>query len=192
MEINLRDILDESQFYVAETSEEFGLDVKAVKHDVATDTCYEKANLLGWESERVVKSVFLYKGAKFYAFVIPELDRTLDNNLIKRIFSSNKKIKKQMIGLRNSRCPFGMEKGTCTPFVPDYYFDEGDYYTGFLEKIFIHDIPKLEKEIVDISIGGEGENYHKISLHLPYGNIYKILNYKFGERIQKINFFENV
>ena len=192
IKINLRDILDESQFYVAELSEKLGINVRAVEHEIATDTCFEKARLLNWNPERIVKSIFLYKEAKFYAFVIPELNLTFDNNLIKRIFSQDKKIRKQMMNLKNSICPMGMEKGTCTPFVPDYYFEEGDYYTGFLEKIFFYDFPKLGKEIVDISIGGEGERYHKVSLHLNYEDIYNILKFKFGDKIEKFDLVDNI
>ncbi|MEJ2267769.1 MAG: hypothetical protein P8X70_01695, partial [Nanoarchaeota archaeon] len=71
-------------------------------------------------------------------------------------------------------------------------FDCDPFISTPLEKIFIHNIPRLDREIVDISIGGEDDEAHKISLHLPYEGIYKILNYKFGDKIQKVDFFNNI
>lgn len=54
--------------------------------------------------------------------------------------------------------------------------------------LFIYDFPTLDKAIVDISLGGQGELAHKVSLHLPYVGIYDILKSQFGAKIQKVPF----
>ncbi len=184
MKINLRDILQAGQIYVAELSEELGLDVKVVKHEFATDTCFEKADLLGWESNRVVKAVFFHREDISYGFIFPELG-TKDSSK----YINKKEVFPNLIGcsrkeaknFKNSYCPSGMEKGTCTPFVLEDSFEKG------LERLFIYDIPQLDDQLVDISMGGYGEEAHKTSLHLPYKGIYKILNSKFGDKINKFN-----
>lgn len=187
----LERVLQPGQEYILDYSEKFEKDIKAVEHEIATDTCFEKADLLGWAPINIVKCVFLSgKEGKFYGFVAPELGERrnsplrFDNQQIAKIF--NKKTMKQMGNLSNSMVPLGMEKGTCTPLVPDYYFN-GDGFIGSLEKIFVYDSSKLNKELVDISIGGYGKEAHKISVHLNYEDIYGCLNWKFPGKIEKFN-----
>ena len=193
-QIDLESVLQPGQEYILDYAQKFGKDIRAVKHDVATNTCFEKAELLGWNPGRVVKSVFLWgREGKFYGFVSPEQGPPckplrFDNPTIKYIFSEwPKKKRKTMMNLKNSISPISMEKGTCTPFVPDYFFS-GDGFTGSLEKIYLRDYPKINKEIVDISIGGYGKDFHKISLHLPYEDIFGILNYYFKDKVEKVRF----
>jgi len=189
--ISLEKVLHEKQKYVADISEKLGIDVLAVKHDVFTDTCFEKAGLLNWDAEKIVKSIFLSDASDMYGFIFPELGTFISpqhvssKNISKVLGISNRQAKK----FSNSHCPAGMEWGTCSPFV----FDDNFYNPNdgiILDKLFFHEVPDLDNEIVDISIGGTGEKAHKVSVHLPYGAIYDILNYKFGNRIiQKINLF---
>jgi len=189
-EINLRDILNAGQFYVAELSEKLGIEIKAVKHEIATNTCFEKADLLGWEPERIVKAIFFHRDDDVYGFVFPELGKECPLKIdIKEVLPRVINIsRKQAKSFKNSYCPEGMEYGTCTPFV---FEDEFNKANG-LEKIFIHDIPEINQKLIDISIGGFGERAHKTSLHLNYEGIYQILNYKFGDAIIKTNLFDNI
>ncbi len=191
IEINLRDILQKGQEYVAELGEELGIPMKVVKHDIETSTCYEKLDILGegWTVDRIVKSVFFSGAGKIYGLIFPELGERENPECF-----SQKDLgailgwgKKQTLNIRNSACPYGMEFGTCTPFVLDYSFDEDEAYPLPLEKIFIHDAPSIEDQIIDISIGGWGRDAHKTSIHLPYFGIYKILEKKFGDKIVKEN-----
>jgi len=195
--VTLQDILQPEQKYVLDYANIFRKDIQAVKHDFATDTCFEKADLMGWNPEQVVKAVFLYgNNGKFYGFVSPELG-TRSNQLVfnqktlSEIFSNkkgyNKNFRKDMLNLDNKRVPLGMERGTCTPFVLDYYFEQGDGLTGFLEKIYIYDPNNLENKKVDISIGGLGKEAHMVSVHLNYSDIYECLNWKFPGSIEKFN-----
>lgn len=184
IEINLRDILQEGQEYVVGLGEKFGIDIKAFRHDKATDSCYEKLKLLGgdWTSDRIVKCVFFSGQGKLYGLVFPEFgtEENPERFSQKDLGAILGWDKKQISTIRNSTCPEGMEFGTCTPFVPKEVFE----YDGFsmpLEKIFVDDAPWLEDKIVDISIGGYGEEAHKTSVQLPYSGIYKILLEKFRE-----------
>jgi len=189
--INLESALQEGQRYVAQAASELRIDVKALRHDVATDTCHEKAELLGWDDvERVVKAVFFYKGKDLYGFIFPELGSEEDPRHIDKKETLPKILgvsRKQAKSFHNAYCPEGMEYGTCTPFVLEGSFD--DDKDKQLRKIFIHDYKRIDEETVDISIGGKGEDAHKTSLHLTYSGIYNILRHKFGDRIEKANLF---
>ncbi|MFH1787481.1 MAG: hypothetical protein ABH811_01690 [archaeon] len=188
--IPLESALCEGQDYVVGISNKLGLEVKAVKHEKFTNTCFEKAELLNWPAERVVKAVYLSNCDSMYGFVFPELGngfpRYINSKDISRVLEINGKQAKKY---RNSNCPESMEMGTCTPFVTENSFCNSN---KLLRKIFFHDFSKIDNELVDISIGGYGEKAHKISLHLNYGIIYEILNYKFGERINKVDLFNKV
>ncbi len=186
--INLRAALSEGQDYVAEVGEELSVDVQAMRHELATTTCYEKADLLGWDVERIVKVIFFRGEGKLYGLVFPELGTSEDPERFskKDLGAVLGYDKEQMSSISNSACPEGMEYGTCTPFVPDYVFED-DGYSSLLVKIFVHDAPWLDNQIVDISIGGEGEEAHKTSLHLSYSGIYDILERRFGDKIVKEN-----
>ncbi len=188
IEINLRDILNEGQFYVVWLSDKLGINVKAVKHKIFTNTCFEKANLISWDSERVIKAVFFSRENNVYGFVFPELGKEIPTKIDKEIFQKTLDVsKKQAKDFRNSYCPEGMEYGTCTPFVLENAFEK--IHEGKkLEKIFICDFPKINKQLVDISIGGFGEEAHKISVHLNYEDIYTILHSKFGNKINQFSF----
>jgi len=194
IQINLRDTLNAGQFYVAELSEKLGIEIRAYKHEIATDTCFEKANLLKWPAERVIKTVLLSKEKDnyFYGFVFPELGtREEPKYLIKKeilpgLLGITKSDAKQF---RNYYPPGKIEFGTSTPFLPEELFEEVESKgKKTLAKIFIHDYPKINSELVDISLGGSGEDAHKTSLHLNYENIYSILHNKFGNKINWFSF----
>lgn len=181
--IPLEDVLGEEQRYVADAVRALEVQIKAVRHDKATDTCFEKAAILGWPARRIVKAVFLHDEDKMYGFVFPELGTD------KPVYLSSKEVLPRILDItrsqaksyRNGICPSGMEFGTCTPFVPERELETPD---ARLKQIFIHHLPSLEAELVDISIGGFGPEAHKTSVHLPYGAIHDILRYRFREKIR--------
>jgi hypothetical protein len=191
--VNLESVLQPGMEYVADYFSKQGKEISVVKHEVVTNTCFEKADSLQWDYGDIVKSVFLWgKQGKFYAFVSPEIgtrDRPLkfDNQLIKKIFREDKKGSKQMMNLKNSISPLGMDYGTCGPFVPDYFFN-GDGFTGSLDKIFIYDSSDSNKKVVDISMGGYGEEAYKISAQLFYEDLVECLECKFGEKIERFKY----
>jgi len=190
--MKLKDILQTEQQYVLDYIERTGVEIKAVQHEKATTTCFEKADLLGWSPERVVKAIFLNVNGNGYGFVCPELGTResllrFDKNLVGKILGLSSK---QVKFSSNSCVPTGMEIGTCTPFVLTDSFE--DYGLGKeLEKIFVYDSGKFNESLVNISIGGFGEEAHKTSLHLYGKDIYECLNYEFPGKIGKFN-FENI
>ena len=190
--VRLEDVLHEGQNYVA-----LAKNVKAVEHSIATSTCFEKKDLLDssdpsgeWTDDRIVKAVFLYWGKDVYGFVFPELGKRPNSlkmdarAVLPNLLGISKSQSKRF---SNGYCLDGMEYGTCTPFVLDTELD------GFEMKdrrrvrgMFIHDCSHLEDKIVDISIGGSGSKAHRTSLHLPYQDIYDILNSRFPGKVEKV------
>lgn len=195
--IDLECVLQPGQKYVQEIAERLEIKVKAVQHERATDTCFEKADLLGWNPERVIKAVLLSKEQDdfFYGFVFPELGtREEPQHIVK------KEVLPELLGItkseakkfRNFYPPAKIEFGTSTPFLPEELFLEEGVRRKFIKKLFVHGRPSLDDQLVDISIGGFGEQAHKISLHLKYKDVYEILHYKFGEKIEKRSFLKNI
>jgi prolyl-tRNA editing enzyme YbaK/EbsC (Cys-tRNA(Pro) deacylase) len=192
-QINLQNILQPEQKYVLDYFSRAGKEIQGFEYEKATNTCFEKADLLGWNPEQVVKAVYLYDNkGKFYGFISPELSTDsknplkFDNQLIKKMFNGDRKKSKSLMDLKNKSFPLGMERGTCTPFILDHYF-HGDGFTGSLDKIFVYEGSELNGKKADISLGGEGEFFHRISAHLNYEDIYECLNWKFPGKIEKFN-----
>lgn len=184
MSEELEKILGKERNYVAEEAERLEYTLELQTHETSTSTCYEKAEILGWHPSRIIKIVFFTYQSKVYGFVFPELGKKLESkDLAKSLSISSSQAKKQV---RNHYIPSGMEQGTCTPFITEQNIAQG------LGKIFIHEMPELDRETVDISIGGTGEEAHKTSLHLQYKAIHEILTSKYGrERIIKTDLFSN-
>jgi len=166
--------------------------IQAVSHPIATDTCYEKSRLLkethseDWDPRRIVKAIYGRVNWEMYGFVFPELDQTLQLAVVQNIFSElglEPPYSRNDIHFEQDSIPAGMDKGTCTPFASA---EEMKYLSG----IIIHDMPSLDDQLVDISIGGKGEEAHKLSLHLPYKAIFSILRAEYGSKISKVNFFK--
>ncbi len=194
IEINLRDVLDGRQFYVAEISEKLGINVKAVRHDIVTNTCFEKLDILddSWSADRIVKAVFFGTNGNLYGLVFPELGTRENQRRIKKtdLGRAVGLTKKQINGFYNSILPEKMEMGTCTPFVLEDAFNrEDDGYMIPLKKIIIYEPLRTDNRVIDISIGGYGDEAHKTSLQLPADGMCKIMRSKFGENISFADFF---
>lgn len=190
--IDLEFVLHPEQKYVAEAAKSLGIDVRAVRHPNATDTCYEKAELIGWPAERIVKAMFFRRDRELYGFVFPELGTRESPQKIDPRVVIPKVTGEEIAGAvyRNGHIPYGMEKGTCTPFLLEGTFSGIEEMFGIdFKKVFVHDIPRLNDALVDISIGGEGDLAHKVSLHLPYSGIYSILRDRFPEWVERTVLF---
>jgi len=90
--------------------------------------------------------------------------------------------------LREEWIPEWMEYGTCTPFPKEQDFSKLRGYPG-IQAVFINDVPALDDKVVDISVGGRGEEARKTSLQLPYGEIFAILKQQFPEKVYKTTFW---
>ena len=58
-----------------------------------------------------------------------------------------------------------------------------------VKAIFIHEDQSLDDKLVDVSIGGKGNNAQKLSVQLPYAGIYKILKMQYPEKVYKADFW---
>ena len=157
-------------------------DAKFLYLDRPTNTCHEKAELLGWGADRVVKALYFSNGKGIVCCIFPELDKELKTkDLFSRLLGiSGKKAK----GYQNSHYDLDdMERGTCSPFPRHETLLKGIY------RIFIHDHPVIDDKLVDISVGGKGEEAHKVAMHIKYKDIYTILESKIGDRVQIVDFF---
>lgn len=91
---------------------------------------------------------------------------------------------------KNESIPASMESGTCTPFLcwKEMYSNRlergkiNDVYGG-VQALFIHDEPSLNDKLVDISVGGRGEEAHKVSLHLVYMTV--VINEEYQCELEK-------
>ncbi len=171
--------LHPQQDYIFELASVLGYEPKVVTHDTATKTCYEKADLLGWDPEQVVKAVYFHKDDYVVGIITPELGEKIDiKDIIPRAIPS---ISRKKAGrFQNSYAPEGMAHGTCTPFPYESVMEDG------IDKLIIIDHPTIDNKLVDISIGGSDEKAFKTSMHIPYKGIYDILKTKFGDRIEKV------
>jgi prolyl-tRNA editing enzyme YbaK/EbsC (Cys-tRNA(Pro) deacylase) len=173
--------LHPEQDYVFDLANALGIEVKLVKHDKATKTCYEKAGILGWSPERVVKAVYFHDGSycDIIGIITPELGKKIDiQDVLPKALGISKEQAKRYIP---SLPPSGMEYGTCSPFPLESSMEDE------ITRIIIIDHPSIDDKLVDISVGGSGEEAFKTSMHIPYKAVYDILYSKFGDKIVKID-----
>jgi prolyl-tRNA editing enzyme YbaK/EbsC (Cys-tRNA(Pro) deacylase) len=171
--------MNKEQSYVTEIAKTLGIDISFHGHSKATDTCFEKAELLNWSSERVIKAVYFHDNGNYVGIVRPELgDQIPQKQILQEALGiSGNKAKRYYA---DKKVPRGMELGTCTPFPLESSLGSE------ISDIIVTKQPSVEDLLVDISIGGKGDAAHKISAHLPYWGIYEILKEKFSDRIHRI------
>ena len=168
------------QQYIKHLSKELSIETKLVSHQRATNTCYQKAELLGWQPNRIVKAIYAAVDEDICSFVFPELGKKLTEDDVKRFYAqAGAETEEYYLQISKWYIPQSMEMGTCTPFIPESDIKIIDY-------IFIQDLPELDEQIVDVSIGGKGKQAHKTSMHLPYSGIYQILKAQYGDKIHKV------
>ena len=170
--------LHEEQAYVTKLARQFGLVAELQHHNEVTNTCYEKAKLLGWDPERVIKTVYFFNGEEAIGVITPELGRKIDQ---KNLFSEVLNISRRQAGryLINGYVPPGMNPGTCTPFPLE------STVGSEIGRLIFMDHPPIEKQLSNVSIGGEGEEAHKVSMHIRYGGIFEILKEHFGDNVHR-------
>ncbi|MDP3989620.1 MAG: hypothetical protein Q8Q01_00260 [archaeon] len=165
-----------------------------------------------WNLYQVVKSVYVLVDWDPFIFVFPELTTRfngkrkrvsggtlrarrslshigrIDKDLVSKLFDQKGLTYKDptpYVGADG--IPDSMEYGTCTPFISPFEMERLNYISPVPVKgIFIHDDSRLDNLVADISIGGKGEEAHKVSMHLPYHGIYDILKAEFGDKVHKI------
>jgi hypothetical protein len=152
------------------------------EHSAATNTCIEKIEQLNketalkWELRQAIKAPYFQEGDKkrvkeqqdwLYCAVFPEIGKDLD----KRATTG--------LHLMKAREPLPtMEHGTCTPFISVY---DVSRCAGRVQRLYVHYDPRLDHQLVDVSVGGKGEAAHRISIWLPYRAMRKLLEWNLGD-----------
>lgn len=165
--------LHAEQRYVKEIALGKGIEACLQYHSSETKTCQEKADLLGWEPERVIKTIYFQDGDHYIGIVAPEFGKRLEvKKILTKVFPeiSKKKAKRYT----PSHTPQGMAYGTCTPFPHESSMDKD------VHQVIFYDHPSIDDKLVDISVGGDSPEAFKTSMHIPYKGIYDILVEKFG------------
>lgn len=175
----MMDRLPDDQGYVYEAADELGIETRLVKHDIATRTCHEKAEILGgWPLERIIKTVYFRSGGHVVGVIIPEFGSKIDVESILPSVMPGISQKKARTYVPNF-LPSGMVRGTCSPFPYECSMEFE------INKLVFYDHPSIDSKTVDISVGGTDEDAMKTSMHIEYDAIYRILAHKFGDKIVK-------
>jgi len=170
------DNMHSEQLYITKIADRLGVRYKIVHHDIATITCKEKADLLRWPVDRIIKAIYLHPGdySALTAIVAPELGRLDYQKIISKSLGITPMVASNYT---NGYMPTGMSRGTCTPFPRE------SSMVSEIEKIIVYDYPKIDEELVDISLGDDFEDPFKVSMHISYKGIREILQEQFREKI---------
>lgn len=177
----LQELLHKEQAYVHEVADMYQIPMQFKEHAVATKSCAQKADLLGWDPTRVIKALYVSNGEYNLGIITPETGARvpLKELIAEELGISKKKAARFTMG---DYLPQGMTYGTCTPFSYDSC-GQND-----ISLFLIKDAPELHGQMVNISIGGTDDISYRQSMHIPYDGIFKILEHQFGDKVRKVNF----
>jgi hypothetical protein len=165
--------------YIADYFENRHHECRIVTHPKKTNTCYEKAELLGeWSPLNVIKALYFEcpdTGA-LYAVVTPEtgcfIDRLQVKSALRLPLETNLK--------KASNLPKGMNFGTCSPFILE---SDASFCGGRVKKILFDRetlvLKRHERTLDDFSYGTD----HRFSIQMNYYNCYDMLKGKFSDLI---------
>lgn len=161
--------------YISHFFEKNKIPLRVISFPEATNTCYEKAEILpNWSPLNVIKSVFLESSmdGTLYGIVIPETGCQLDIGRIKGEIelSDNERL------IRAKHLPLYMSYGSCSPFIQK----NDTVGNGKKLKYIVFDtetlyLKKKEDLLDDFSFGLE----HQLSLQMNYYQCYRMLKYYF-------------
>jgi len=165
--------------YVAKYVKDRSLPFRIVSHPEKTNTCYEKAQLLGkCDPLNIIKALYFEcsQDQKLYAIVVPETGCFVDRASIPEIFGLSRNValaKAKML-------PTNMSYGTCSPFIT--YADLQENGGKVAKVIFDSETlvnKKHENSLDDFSFGLD----HRLSLQMNYYHCYKMLKANFGDLV---------
>ena len=145
----------------------------------ATNTCYEKADILkGWNPLNVIKAFYLEStlDGTLYAIIIPETGCFLDRENVKRQLNID-----DNVSLVRATClPSHMNFGTCSPFV----LQDDLVKNGGKIKHIVFDKESLilkrhENSMDDFSFGLE----HRLSIQMNYYHCYRMLRHIYSDLV---------
>ncbi len=168
--------INNSQSYILECGRKLGYSLKIIEHDLNSDNCEDRSNILGVSLRDIVKSLYFCSNGTFIGVILPgDFPRVEPKNLFPEILGMSKS-KANKYSLK--RVPSGMSYGTCTPF------PEKELIPEEIEFLLVWN-GSIERTVYS-ALGGEDDLSHRLSLQLPsYDSIYQILIKEFGNNVVK-------
>ncbi len=165
--------------YITKYVKDRSLPFRIVSHPEKTNTCYEKAQMLGkCDPLNIIKALYFEcaQDQRLYVVVVPETGCFVDRKAIPEIFG----LSRDVILAKARMLPMNMSYGTCSPFItPDDLIENG----GKIAKLIFDSetlvSKKHENSLDDFSFGLD----HRLSLQINYYHCYKMLKAKFGDLV---------
>jgi hypothetical protein len=178
--INDRFLAQYNLEYISEYAEAKKIPFRILTHPENTNTCYDKARLLGeWDPLNVIKALYFEcpNQKVLYALVIPETGCFVDRNYISNILD----LPHGVILAKAKNLPRNMSYGTCSPFICIQDLIENG---GKVVKVLFDSETLVAKKndnlLDDFSFGCD----HRFSLQINYYHCYKLLKSKFKNVVQ--------
>jgi hypothetical protein len=156
-----------------------GRNFRVLSFPKATNTCYEKAEILAnWDPLNVIKALYFecLETGFLYAAVIPETGCFIDKNHFAQVLDLSHGVR--LAQAKN--LPKNMTYGTCSPFISDADLPQNG---GCVRRIVFDSealtMKKHENTLDDFSFGQD----HRFSIQMNYYQCYKMLKYFFGKVI---------
>lgn len=165
--------------YVGHYVRRLGCGLRVVSHPRPTNTCFEKAEMLGaWRSLDVIKALYFQhvETGALYAAVVPETGCFLHRPALAKAFG----IGEPSLLRKASALPTNMEPGTCSPFIMP---SDRSGHGGLVEKILFDSETLVAKQnpdqLDDFSFGRD----HRWSIQMSYHHCYRMLAELYPEHV---------
>jgi hypothetical protein len=151
--------------------------VRVLSFPKATNTCYEKADILQeWNPLNVIKAFYLESSidGTLYAVIVPETGCFLDRESVKQQLDLPTDVRL----LRATHLPEHMSFGSCSPFIrnEDIVGNGGKIKNIIFDKETLA-LKRHEKSMDDFSFGLD----HRLSLQMNYYHCYEMLRSTFSD-----------
>jgi hypothetical protein len=154
-------------------------ELRVVTHPRQTKTCFEKAELLGWDPLRIIKALYFERlsDGRLFAVVAPETGCFVDRARLAEALGVPQSELRKAVTL-----PAHMLVGTCSPFIAAGDAGSGG---GRVAKILFDAQTLVEKrqeaEVDDFSFGTD----HRMSIQLNYYHCYRLVRARYPDVVQE-------
>ena len=163
--------------YITKYSQERGVPFRIVTHPRDTNTCYEKAILLGsWDPLNIIKALYFecQSDQHLYVVVVPETGCFMDKTYLTSLLG----LPQGVVLAKSKLLPKNMAYGTCSPFItPDDLLENGGKVAQIIFDSETLVSKKNNKFLDDFSFGLD----HRFSLQMNYYHCFKMLKAVFGD-----------
>lgn len=165
-------VLPPEQAYIQSQAHQLHLNYTLKQHNQATKTCQEKATLLGWELDRIIKALYYSCGASLVGIIARATTLIKPADIISETLQISKRQAKHYT-LSPTRLAQGMTIGTSSPFL--YSTDTT------VDKLIICD-DGCDEQPVDIAIGGQRQEDFYRSIWMRFAAMQTIVREQFPEK----------